>query len=190
MQNDERTVGRILKVNHAGEHGAIRIYSAQLIIARRFYPEIVGQLSEMLGHEIEHHRLFQEAMPTRNAKPCRLLFLWAWGGWSLGFSTALLGRNMIWICTEAVEEAVHHHLKDQLVFLKKRDRKLYALISAIQFEELSHLENAKSSQTGNGMAGKIALSCVGFVTDVLIAMSTSGDSIRLAREMGDSGTSA
>ncbi|MDP8996118.1 MAG: demethoxyubiquinone hydroxylase family protein [Pseudomonadota bacterium] len=183
MQNDQKTIARILKVNHAGEHGAIRIYGAQLIIARRFYPDIVAELNEMRGHEIEHHKIFQDGMPSRNARPCRLLFLWAWGGWLLGFFTALLGRNMIWICTEAVEDAVHLHLKDQLIFLEKRDPDLYELIKTIQTEELSHLENAKSNQTVGNSFGRIALRCVAFITDMLIWMSTSGDSLRLSREM-------
>ncbi|NJM30981.1 MAG: hypothetical protein HC855_13570 [Rhizobiales bacterium] len=53
---------------------------------------------------------------------------------------------MIWICTEAVEHAVHHHLVDQLAFLEKRDPELHRLISEIQVEELSHLDHAKSSR--------------------------------------------
>ena len=183
MQNDQRVTGRILKVNHAGEHGAIRIYAAQILIAKSFYPEIVTQLTEMRGHEIEHQQLFADAMPSHNAKPCRLLFLWAWGGWLLGLTTALLGRNMIWICTEAVEEAVHHHLDDQLKFLARRDSQLCELIKSIQVEELSHLENAKHNQRNSGDFAKLAVRFVGFITDVLIWMSTSGDSLRLAKEM-------
>ena len=183
MQNDQKTIARILKVNHAGEHGAIRIYGAQLIIAHRFYPDIVAELTKMRGHEVEHHKLFLDAMPTRNARPCRLLFLWAWGGWLLGFFTAILGRNMIWICTEAVEDAVHRHLKDQLLFLETRDLELCGLIKSIQIEELSHLENAKTNQSVSNGFGRIALRFVAFVTDVLIWMSTSGDSLRLSREI-------
>ncbi|NJM30982.1 MAG: demethoxyubiquinone hydroxylase family protein [Rhizobiales bacterium] len=92
---EQQIVRRILKVNHAGEHGAIRIYGAQLIVARRRFPGICGKLDEMLGHEIRHHSAFAGAMEPRGAKPCRLMFLWAWGGWWLGFLTAFLAQRAL-----------------------------------------------------------------------------------------------
>src|SRR5688572_13544147 len=110
------TVRRILKVNHAGEYGAIRIYGAQIAVARHLHPPIVEVLSEIRGHEIEHCRRFREAMPQRGARPCRVMSFWSLGGYVLGFATALMGERMIWICTEAVESAVHRHLEDQLKF--------------------------------------------------------------------------
>src|SRR5262249_134028 len=111
------TIQRILKVNHAGEYGAIRIYGAQIAIARRFYPDIVGILSDIRAHEIRHCWLFRDAMPYRSARPCRVMAFWSLGGFVLGLVTALMGQRMIWICTEAVESAVHRHLEDQLAFL-------------------------------------------------------------------------
>src|ERR1700693_743415 len=115
---EQRTVTRILKVNHAGEFGAIRIYRAQIWIARRLYPDVVAVLEEILGHEINHCSLFLHAMPERRARPCRIMALWGNGGALLGVLTALLGRQGIWICTAAVEAAVHRHLEDQLQFLR------------------------------------------------------------------------
>jgi len=107
---DALTIARICRVNHAGEHGAIRISGAQIAIARQLYPDIVAELDEMREHEIRHRRLFAEAMPARHSKPCRVMALWALGGSVLGFATALLGRQRIWTCTAAAEEAVHRHL--------------------------------------------------------------------------------
>lgn len=109
---DCQTIARILKVNHAGEYGAIRIYAAQAAVASLFMPDIIPKLRELRNHEINHERLFLEAMPKHSAHPCRLLFLWSWGGTLLGGLTALMGRRMVWICTEAVESAVHDHLDD------------------------------------------------------------------------------
>jgi 3-demethoxyubiquinol 3-hydroxylase len=68
---DRRTTARILKVNHAGEYGAIRIYRAQVWMARRLYPDLVGFLQETLQHEIRHCSLFLNAMRERSARPCR-----------------------------------------------------------------------------------------------------------------------
>src|SRR5215510_12339278 len=141
---ERRTIGRILKVNHAGEYGAIRIYRAQAWVARRLYPDVVGFLEETLNHEIRHCSLFQKAMQVRSARPCRVMSLWGNGGLILGFVTALLGRQGIWICTAAVEAAVHRHLDDQLEFLRRRDAELAGLIQSIQGEELSHLERARA----------------------------------------------
>ncbi len=180
---EQQIVARILKVNHAGEHGAIWIYGAQIAIARKFHPEIVDQLRELRNHEIEHHRLFSEAMAKRSARPCRMLFLWSWGGAVLGFVTALLGKRMVWICTEAVEEAVHHHLSDQLHFLKQRDLDLFAIISAIQTEEQGHLDLARQNRGEKGIVSRTALVSIAYVTDMLIWMSTSGDSVKLKSEL-------
>ncbi|MBB3524844.1 ubiquinone biosynthesis monooxygenase Coq7 [Rhizobium sp. BK456] len=116
MRDPDVTVRRILKVNHAGEFGAIRIYGAQILMARRLFPGIVPALEEMREDEIEHCRLFREAMPARRARPCRVMAFWSLGGSVLGILTALGGRNMIWICTQAVESTVHRHLEDQLAF--------------------------------------------------------------------------
>jgi ubiquinone biosynthesis monooxygenase Coq7 len=91
------TIARIVKVNHAGEYGAIRIYSAQIAVARRLWPDVVPELSDMLGHERQHCAAFRAAMPDRSARPCRVMPLWSWSGWLLGFLTALTGRQGIWI---------------------------------------------------------------------------------------------
>jgi len=65
------TVARIVRVNHAGEFGAIRIYSAQIALARRRHPDTAPALAEMLAHEKRHCALFLEAMPARGSRPCR-----------------------------------------------------------------------------------------------------------------------
>ena len=180
---ERRTIARILKVNHGGEHGAIRIYGYQILIARYLYLDLVPLLSEMRTHEIEHHRLFAEAMKARGAKPCRLLFLWSWGGAIMGLLTALLGRRMIWICTEAVEEAVHEHLVDQLRYLETRDQELHKTVSSIRDEEISHLENAIQRRGNISLLSRSARKFIAVATDVLIWMSTSGDSARLKKQL-------
>lgn len=179
----EITIRRILKVNHAGEFGAICIYGAQIAVARRLYPAIVAALSDIRAHEIEHCRLFRDAMPARGARPCRVMAFWSLGGFALGFVTALMGQRMIWICTEAVESAVHRHLEDQLSYLEGRDGELKTLISSIQSEELSHLHEAQARRGASGPVQASAVVLIGALTDMLIWLSTWGDSTRMAREM-------
>jgi len=177
------TIRRILKVNHAGEFGAIRIYGAQIAVARRLFPDITASLEEMRGDEIDHCRLFREAMPPRSAKPCRVLSLWSLGGYVLGFLTALGGRNTVWICTEAVESTVHRHLEDQLTYLAVRDPDLRALIASIQEQELAHLHEAENNQERWGLRRAVLLPVIGGLTDLMIWLSTWGDSTWMRTEM-------
>lgn len=182
---DSLTVRRILKVNHAGEHGAIQIYSAQIALARRYYPDIVDKLAEMRGHEVVHRARFRHAMPARAARPCRVMSLWSVGGWVLGFATALMGRKAVWICTAAVEATVHRHLDDQLKFLAGRDADLHALISSIRVDEEAHLQYAEGriDCASRGALVYVLIPTITAITDMLIWLSTWGDSTRMAREL-------
>jgi ubiquinone biosynthesis monooxygenase Coq7 len=183
MGTDQRTIARILKVNHAGEYGAIRIYRAQIWVARRLYPDVVPFLEETLGHEIEHCALFRGAMPARAAKPCRVMSLWGNGGLVLGFLTALMGRQGIWICTEAVEATVHRHLDDQMFFLRGRDPQLVELIASIQHEEEHHLNYAAARIVSRGMGARLLGRIIAAATETVIWLSTWGDSTRMARDL-------
>lgn len=180
---DQKTIRRILKVNHAGEYGAIRIYRAQLWAAQRWYPSMVEFLEETLGHEVRHCELFFAAMPDRNTRPCRVMSLWGTGGYILGFMTAAFGSQSIWICTSAVEETVHRHLQDQLNFLQNKDDQLVALINSIKTEELHHLEHANSKIVTEGIWARLLRATISIATEILIGLSTWGDSLLMAREV-------
>jgi ubiquinone biosynthesis monooxygenase Coq7 len=188
MDLQERlTVARILKVNHAGEYGAIRIYRAQISIAHRRYPDLVPFLEETLGHEISHCSLFLGAMPARHARPCRAMALWGNGGLVLGFLTGLLGRQGIWICTAAVEATVHRHLEDQLRFLRDRDADLCSLIKSIQREELMHLSYAEERIVVRTLWSRLLGAFVSKSVDAVIWLSTWGDSAKMARDLAAAG---
>jgi ubiquinone biosynthesis monooxygenase Coq7 len=177
------TVARIVRVNHAGEYGAIRIYRAQIAVARRLYPDIADDLGEMLDHEVRHCTIFAAAMPARRSRPCRLIRLWSMGGALLGFLTALTGRQGIWTCTAAVEAAVHRHLDDQLGFLATRDRELHDAIRNIRVEELSHLHHAEMQLQPPNLYHRALRMLISFLTDLMIWLSTWGDSARMARDL-------
>lgn len=179
------TIARIVKVDHGGEFGAIRIYQAQIWIARRFYPDTSAALEDILHNEIRHCAAFQDAMPARGARPCRLMRLWSVGGFLLGISTAILGRQAIWICTSAVEHAVHRHMNDQLVFLQRRDPELRDIVAAIQRDELSHLATADAQAHSATIIRAILHRLVFLVTDIVIWLSTSGDSSRMRRALAN-----
>jgi 3-demethoxyubiquinol 3-hydroxylase len=180
---NDRTRARILRVNHGGEYGAIRIYRAQIAAARLTAPALSGFLADTLSHEIEHLGRFRALMPARGSRPCRMLWLWGLGGSVLGAATGLLGRQAILICTEAVERTVHRHLDDQLSYLAGRDEEMSKTILDIQQQELGHLDFAVASRGPKGVLGVALDGVVAIATETLIWLSTQGDSVRLAREL-------
>lgn len=182
---DALTIKRIVRVNHAGEYGAIRIYSAQIAVAKRLTPDIVPALQQMLTDEIDHCVRFYAAMPARGSRPCRIMKLWSLGGSLLGLMTALMGRRAIWVCTAAVEETVHRHLDEQMHFLQGRDADLHAVINSIREEELAHLHHAEmqlGSEARHSLQTMLQ-SAIAMVTEILIWLSTWGDSTRMTRAL-------
>src|SRR5262249_42247700 len=105
---------RILKVNHAGEHGAVNIYRAQILVSRWLTPSIVSELREVLGHEMRHRALFGEQLARRGARRCRSYHACGLGGFLLGLLTGPCGRAAVAATTAAVESVVLRHLDAQL----------------------------------------------------------------------------
>jgi ubiquinone biosynthesis monooxygenase Coq7 len=184
-KNEKVTIERILRVNHAGETGAIRIYRAQIAVARRRFPHIVPALDEMKRDEIEHCRLFFDAMQPRSTRPCRVISLWTLGGYVLGASTAILGEKAVWICTEAVEDTVHRHLGHQLSFLRDRDPQLHGIIESIQEQELAHLLEARDHQV-TGPIRSVGFPVIAALTSLMIWLSTWGNASWMTAEMSAS----
>jgi ubiquinone biosynthesis monooxygenase Coq7 len=125
-----QTVDQILRVDHAGECGAIRIYRSQIAVARLLHPNCVGALAEMLEHELRHFRTFDGLLEARRIRPCYALPLWMVGGWMLGFITSLLGERAIWVCTAAIESTVNQHLDHQVAVLAASDLEALAAVAA------------------------------------------------------------
>lgn len=179
MGSDERTIRRILTVNHAGEHGAIWIYSAQLARLGRKRPELRAWLETTLSHEQAHRAAFLESMASRGAKPCCTMALWSRGGWLLGWICALFGPVGVMACTAAVERTVHRHLDEQVRFLSDRDPTLAELIRNIQREEFEHLAFAEGALPQGSRISKVLEPIVSGCTETLIFLSTRGVSLRL-----------
>lgn len=142
-----KEIERIIRVDHAGEHGAINIYSAQLMVSRMFYKDVVSQLEEMLSHERKHFETFDSLLKKRGIRHCYALRFWAIGGFTLGLVTALLGRNAIWVCTNSIETTVLHHLDWQLSFLKQHDSEAHDAVMSIKADEEEHQEFGQSNGT-------------------------------------------
>ena len=142
-------VNRIIRVDHAGEFGAISIYSAQLIVSRILYKDIVPKLTEMLSHEKEHFSTFEMWLKNNNVRHCYALWFWSFGGFILGILTSLLGRKAIWVCTNAVETTVLHHLKWQLAYLKEHNETAYEAVLSIKTDEEEHQKYGEQYGSNN-----------------------------------------
>jgi 3-demethoxyubiquinol 3-hydroxylase len=129
---------RIIKVDHAGEHGAVNIYTGQIFMARFTAPDMVGELTEFRSHELRHRTIFHDELQRRGRRRCRSYWMCGLGGRVLGLITGLLGRNAIAATTVAVEHVVLRHLEHQLATLRDHDAAAANAISAIVSEEQQH----------------------------------------------------
>ena len=129
---------RSLKVDHAGEHGAISIYRAQRWVARWRAPHMVAEIEHFLTHEQRHRALFGAELARRRVRRCRSFHLCGFGGYTLGVVTGLLGARAIALTTEAVESVVLNHLNHQLTALHDADPEAAEVIANIIDDEREH----------------------------------------------------
>ncbi len=143
-QTDKKTLEEIIRVDHAGERGAIKIYEGQLLALKTFKQdeELKRKIEEMKEHESEHFEYFDKEIQKRNIKPTKLLPLWDLLGVSLGFGTAMLGKKAAMLCTASVEEVIDEHYKNQTYKLKDDEKDLKQKIMKFREDELHHKDIA------------------------------------------------
>ncbi len=135
------TPKKILKVNHAGEFGAINIYRSQIFFSKIFMKDLVPLLESFLEDEKRHLELFWDEIKRRNGIKCKSYYLCGLGGYAMGFISSLLGRKGIMACTWAVESVVVDHLKGQLLYLMQvNDTQAYETVKSILDDEINHRE--------------------------------------------------
>ena len=132
----DELIDRIIRVDHAGEFGAKRIYEGQLAILRG-KPEAQA-IEHMYAQELEHLRAFEKLMVERHARPSALHPLWNAAGFALGAATALLGPKAAMACTVAVEEVIDQHYRAQSEQLGADEAPLKAKIEKFRADELEH----------------------------------------------------
>ena len=132
----DELIDRIIRVDHAGEFGAKRIYEGQLAVLRG-KPEAQA-IEHMYQQELEHLRTFEKLMVERRVRPSALHPLWNAAGFALGAATALLGPKAAMACTVAVEEVIDEHYRQQSDKLGQDEVPLKAKIDKFRAEELQH----------------------------------------------------
>ena len=141
---DRARLGEILRVDHAGELGAVAIYQGQRAVfaALDKPPALAGELEEMAAHEAVHLAAFDRLLTERGVRPTLLTPLWRLAGFALGASTALMGEKAAHACTEAVESVIEQHYADQIEELQAREPVLAQELSGYRDDELSHRDQA------------------------------------------------
>ena len=137
-------IEEFIRVDHAGERGAVKIYEGQLLALNTLVKDekLKKTIEEMKVHEKEHCEFFENEIKKRNIKPTKLLPLWDLLGVTLGFGSTLLGKKATMLCTASVEEVIDKHYQNQIDQLDKSEKELKNRIIKFREDELHHKDIA------------------------------------------------
>lgn len=133
--------GAMIRVDHAGEYGAARIYAGQLAVMGTRGP-VAGEIARMASQEERHLAAFDRMILERRVRPTLLMPLWHGAGFALGALSALAGPKMAMAVTAAVETEIDRHYQQQRDLLQGEDPELEGMIAEFQAEEAEHRETA------------------------------------------------
>ena len=143
-KTNKNKVEEFIRVDHAGERGAIKIYEGQLLALNTFVKDdnLKKTIQEMKAQEKEHCIYFENEIKRRNIKPTKLMPLWDLLGVGLGFGSTLLGKKAAMLCTASVEEVIDEHYEKQINQLKPDEKILKEKIKKFRLDELHHKDIA------------------------------------------------
>jgi 3-demethoxyubiquinol 3-hydroxylase len=143
-KTDKSKIEQFIRVDHAGERGAIKIYEGQLLALNTLVNDenLKKTIEEMREHEKEHCEFFENEIKKRNIKPTKFLPLWDLLGVGLGFGSTILGKKAAMLCTASVEEVIQKHYADQIRQLESDEKKLKDKIIKFREDELLHKDIA------------------------------------------------
>ena len=143
-KTNNNKVEEFIRVDHAGERGAIKIYEGQLLALNTLIKDenLKKTVEEMKTHEKEHCDYFESEIKKRNIKPTKLLPLWDLLCVALGFGSTILGKKAAMLCTASVEEVIDKHYMHQINQLESDEKKLKEKIKKFRLDELHHKDIA------------------------------------------------
>ena len=144
MKKTSDRVQEFIRVDHAGERGAVKIYEGQLLALNTIVKDesLKKTIEDMKVHEIEHCQYFENEIKKRNIKPTKFLPLWDLLGVGLGFGSTILGKKAAMLCTASVEEVIDKHYLDQINQLGPEEKELKKKITKFRDDELHHKDIA------------------------------------------------
>ncbi|MDC3053760.1 demethoxyubiquinone hydroxylase family protein [Candidatus Pelagibacter sp.] len=143
-KTNKKKLEEFIRVDHAGERGAIKIYEGQLLALNTIVrnDELKKKIGEMKKHEQEHSNFFENEIVKRNIKPTKFLPLWDLLGLGLGFGSTILGKKAAMLCTASVEEVIDEHYKNQIDQIEVDEKNLKEKIIKFRQDELDHKDIA------------------------------------------------
>ncbi len=143
-KTNKKKIEKFIRVDHAGERGAIKIYEGQLLALNTVCKDekLKKTIKTMKLHEKEHLDFFEQEIKKRNINPTKFLPLWDLLGIGLGFGSTLLGKKAAMLCTASVEEVIDEHYQNQIDQINNDEKKLKEKIIKFRQDELNHKDIA------------------------------------------------
>ena len=143
-KTNQKTLEEIIRVDHAGERGAIKIYEGQLLALKTFKQNdsLKKKIEHMKEEEKKHYEFFDKEIKRRKIKPTAFLPIWDLIGVTIGFGTAMLGEKAAMLCTASVEEVIDGHYKKQTYKIEDDEKNLKEKIIKFREDELKHKDLA------------------------------------------------
>ena len=144
MKKSKANIEEFIRVDHAGERGAIKIYEGQLLALSTIVKDesLKKTIEEMKIHEKEHCDFFEKEIKKRKIKPTKFLPLWDLLGVGLGFGSTILGKKAAMLCTASVEEVIDKHYQSQIDQLGSEEKEFKKKIIKFREDELHHKDIA------------------------------------------------
>lgn len=168
-----RRLESMIRVDHAGEYGAVQIYRGQrAVFARAPGKERVAALiADMQAGEAEHLETFDRLIAERRVRPTIMAPVWRIAGFGLGAATALMGEKAAHACTAAVEEVIEQHYADQVAALDETEAPLRATIDRFRADESGHRETALNEGAEEAFGYKLLSAAIKFGCRAAIRIS-------------------
>ena len=167
---DKTILDEIIRVDHAGEYGATRIYDGQIAVFGKD-SKIGKTIQHMADQEQEHIEKFNELLIEKRVRPTALLPLWNIAGFALGAGTALIGEKAAMACTVAVEKVIGEHYREQQDLLEDDEKELKKIIAKFEKDELEHHDIGLEHDAENAPGYKVMTKVIEIGCKAAIAIS-------------------
>lgn len=170
--NAEDDVASMIRVDHAGEYGAVRIYAGQMAVFGKRNSKAADAIRHMAAQEDVHLARFNALLNERRVHPTALQPVWQVAGFALGAATAMLGERTAMACTEAVEAVIDRHYADQIERLGEREPELRETIAKFRAEEVEHHDAAIDHGSQKAIGHSVLTAAIKTGCKIAIALST------------------
>lgn len=162
----------MIRVDHAGEYGAVRIYAGQKAVFGARQSKTAEAIRHMAAQEDEHLARFNTLIAERGVRPTALQPVWQVAGFALGAATALMGERTAMACTEAVEEVIDDHYAAQIAALGDSEPELKATIEKFRADEIAHRDTALAHDSEKALGHGLLTQAIKTGCKLAIALST------------------